>query len=188
MYNIVQCSGLHGHVKVAPDGTVYVPNKNCPDPDMNATTLDGGQGFAVSEDNGINWTVRTLPGSGSGDNDPAIGIGPNGRIFFVYTASDKHIRAAVTDDKGVTWKYDQDLGLPQPPPTNTAALPARSAFLRHTSRRQAPALCRLSTNSIRLRRCRVITPPASLRSELITFREMLCFNLIFNCCERVLTI
>lgn len=111
MYDITQCSGLHGHVKVAPDGTVYVPNKNCPDPDRNPATLDGGQGFAVSEDNGTSWTVRTLPGSGSGDNDPAVGIGANGRIFFVYTASDKHIRAAVSDDKGVTWKYDQDLGL-----------------------------------------------------------------------------
>ncbi|MEO8073211.1 MAG: hypothetical protein ABI891_16280 [Acidobacteriota bacterium] len=111
MYNLVQCSGLHGHVKIAPDGTVYVPNKNCPDPDMNAATLDGGQGFAVSEDNGITWSVRTLPGSGSGDNDPAVGIGAGGRVFFVYTSSDKHIRAAVSDDKGRTWKYDQDLGL-----------------------------------------------------------------------------
>ncbi len=24
-----ECGGLHGHVKVAPDGTVYVPNKGC---------------------------------------------------------------------------------------------------------------------------------------------------------------
>ncbi len=111
MYNLVQCSGLHGHVKVAPDGTVYVPNKNCPDPDMNSATNDGGQGFAVSEDNGKTWTVRTVPGSGSGDNDPAVGIGAGGRIFFVYTSSDKHIRAAVSDDKGKTFKYDQDLGL-----------------------------------------------------------------------------
>ena len=111
MYNLVQCSGLHGHVKVAPDGTVYVPNKNCPDPDMNAATLDGGQGVAVSEDNGITWSVRTVPGSGSGDNDPAVSIGAGGRVFFVYTGSDKHIRAAVSDDKGRTWKYDQDLGL-----------------------------------------------------------------------------
>lgn len=120
MYNLVQCSGLHGHVKVAPDGTVYVPNKNCPDPDMNAATLDGGQGFAVSEDNGITWAVRTLPGSGSGDNDPAVSIGAGGRVFMTYTSSDKHIRAAVSDDKGRTWKYDQDLGLSTSTPTGTA--------------------------------------------------------------------
>ncbi len=120
MYNLVQCSGLHGHVKVAPDGTVYVPNKNCPDPDMNAATLDGGQGFAVSEDNGLTWKVRTLPGSGSGDNDPAVGIGAGGRVFFVYTGSDKHIRVAVSDDKGATFKYDQDLGLSTNTPTGVA--------------------------------------------------------------------
>jgi len=29
IYSAVSCSGLHGHVKVAPDGTVYVPNKAC---------------------------------------------------------------------------------------------------------------------------------------------------------------
>jgi hypothetical protein len=111
MYTLAQCGGLHGHAKVAPDGTVYVPNKNCPDPDMNPATNDGGQGFAVSEDNGLTWTVRALPGSGSGDSDPAIGIGAGGRIYFAYTASNKHIRVAVSDDKGRTWKYDQDIGL-----------------------------------------------------------------------------
>lgn len=120
MYTLAQCSGLHGHPKVAPDGTVYVPNKNCPDPDMNAATPDGGQGVAVSEDNGNTWTVRTLPGSGSGDNDPAVGIGAGGRIFFVYTGGDKHIRAAVSDDKGRTWKFDQDLGLSRSTPTGSA--------------------------------------------------------------------
>ena len=29
IYNLTQCVGIHGHVKVAPDGTAYVPNKNC---------------------------------------------------------------------------------------------------------------------------------------------------------------
>ena len=38
MYDITQCGGLHGHIKVAPDGTVYVPNKNC----------GGEQGVALS--------------------------------------------------------------------------------------------------------------------------------------------
>ena len=105
MYNLNQCSGLHGHVKVAPDGTVYVPNKNCPGGENGA-----GQGFAMSEDNGLTWKVRVLPGSGSGDNDPAVSIGAGGRIYLAYTAGNKHMRAAVSDDKGLTWKYDQDIG------------------------------------------------------------------------------
>lgn len=128
MYNAVQCSGLHGHVKVAPDGTVYVPNKNCPDPDMNPATADGGQGFAVSEDNGLTWTVRTVPGSGSGDNDPAVGIGAGGRVFLVYTASNKHIRTAVSDDRGKTFKFDQDIGLNVEIAPNTLGTITASVF------------------------------------------------------------
>ena len=38
IYNLTQCGGIHGHVKVAPDGTAYVPNKNC----------GGSQGLAVA--------------------------------------------------------------------------------------------------------------------------------------------
>ncbi len=106
MYNLNQCSGLHGHVKVAPDGTVYVPNKNCPGGENGA-----GQGFALSEDNGLTWKVRVLPGSGNGDNDPAVSIGAGGRVYLSYTASNKHMRVAVSDDKGLTWKYDQDIGV-----------------------------------------------------------------------------
>ncbi len=106
MYNLEQCSGLHGHVKVAPDGTVYVPNKNCPGGENGA-----GQGFAMSEDNGLTWHVRVLPGSGNGDNDPSVGIGAGGRVYLAYTASNKHMRVAVSDDKGLTWKYDQDIGV-----------------------------------------------------------------------------
>ena len=39
MYSLLDCGGLHGHAKVAPDGTVYVPNKGC----------GGNQGVAVSD-------------------------------------------------------------------------------------------------------------------------------------------
>ncbi len=48
IYNLTQCSGIHGHVKVAPDGTVYVPNRGC-----GAT-----QAVVVSADNGLTWAVQ----------------------------------------------------------------------------------------------------------------------------------
>src|ERR1043166_6480977 len=51
-----QCNGLHGHIKVAPDGTVYVPNKNC----------GGKASVVVSTDNGLTWSVRSVPGSTGG--------------------------------------------------------------------------------------------------------------------------
>ena len=75
IYNLTQCGGLHGHVKVAPDGTAYVPNKSC----------GGGQGVAVSTDNGLTWTVRTVPGSAAGASDPSVGIGADGTVYFGYS-------------------------------------------------------------------------------------------------------
>lgn len=101
-YNLTQCGGLHGHLRVAPnDGTVYLPNKGC----------GGLQGAAVSEDNGLTWNVRTVPTSTSGDTDPSIGIGAGGKLYFAYTAGDKHPHVAISDDRGLTWHDDFDLAI-----------------------------------------------------------------------------
>ena len=112
IYNVNQCTGIHGHVKVAPDGTVYVPNRDC----------GGKAGVAVSTDNGITWTVRTVPTSSTAGFlvDPSVGIGtntvgiPNGQasntIYLGYQASDSHARVAVSHDQGATWSNDQDVG------------------------------------------------------------------------------
>lgn len=98
MWNLTQCGGLHGHIKVGPDGTAYVPNKSC----------GGGTGVAVSTDNGLTWAVRTVPGSGSGDTDPSIGIGADNTIYLGYQNNDGHPHIAVSTDKGVTW-HDVDV-------------------------------------------------------------------------------
>lgn len=100
MWNLVQCDGLHGHIKVAPDGTVYVPNKSC----------GGKQGVAVSEDNGLSWNIRTVPESSSGDTDPSLGIGTNGTIYLGYADGDGHARIAISHDRGLTWENIQDVG------------------------------------------------------------------------------
>lgn len=113
-YTLAQCGGLHGHIKVAPDGTVYLPNKNC----------GGKAAVVVSQDNGLTWSVRPVPTSSSGDNDPSVGIGAGGRIYVGYTASDKHMRVAVSDDKGLTWRDDYDLGLGVSPNLTATVFPA----------------------------------------------------------------
>jgi hypothetical protein len=97
-----QCGGLHGHVQVAPDGTVYVPNRNC----------NGAQGVAVSTDNGLDWSVRTVPGSLNGDWDPAIGIGSGNTVYFGYGDGDGHPKVAVSHDRGLTWTNVRDVGVP----------------------------------------------------------------------------
>ncbi|HEY2964421.1 MAG TPA: hypothetical protein VGJ37_18525 [Pyrinomonadaceae bacterium] len=103
MWTLVQCDGLHGHIKVAPDGTVYVPNKSC----------GGKQGVAVSEDNGLTWSIRTVEGSTSGDTDPSVGIGADGTVYFGYADGDGHARVAVSHDRGLIWEHVQDVGAAQ---------------------------------------------------------------------------
>lgn len=100
MYNLTQCGGLHGHVKVAPDGTVYVPNKGC----------GGQQAVVVSTDNGLSWSVRPVPGSVAGDSDPSVAFGADGTLYFGYQNGDGHPRVAVSHDKGLSWSSDLDVG------------------------------------------------------------------------------
>ena len=95
-----QCGGLHGHVKVSPDGTVYVPNKGC----------GGAQGVVVSTDNGLTWTVRTVPGSHSGGSDPSLSVDPNNRVYFGYADGDTKAAVAVSNDRGLTWSQPLDVG------------------------------------------------------------------------------
>jgi hypothetical protein len=102
MYTILQCGGIHGHIKVAPDGSVYVPNKSC----------GGSQGLVVSNDNALTFTVRQVTGSTPGSGDPSVGVGAQGRIYFGYTDSSGHARITVSDDQGQTWHNDQDVGAP----------------------------------------------------------------------------
>ena len=100
IYNLTQCGGLHGHLKVAPDGTVYVPNKSC----------GGAQGVAVSANNGLTWTVRKVPGSSPGSSDPSVGIATDGTVYFGFSGGDGHAYVAVSQDEGQTWANLQDVG------------------------------------------------------------------------------
>ncbi|HEY3058860.1 MAG TPA: sialidase family protein [Chloroflexota bacterium] len=100
IYTVTQCGGLHGHVKVGPTGSIYVPNKGC----------GGHQAVVVSEDNGLHWAVRPVPSSLPHRSDPSVGIGTGGTAYFGYANADGHPRAAVSHDHGQTWSNDQDVG------------------------------------------------------------------------------
>jgi hypothetical protein len=107
-----ECGGIHGHAKVAPNGTVYVPNRDC----------GGLAGVARSQDNGVSWAVKTVPTSSTTGFlvDPSLGIGtndvgkPNGQtvstIYLGYQAGDGHAHIAASHDEGDTWANDQDAG------------------------------------------------------------------------------
>ena len=117
MYTVAQCSGLHGHIKVAPDGTVYIPDNGCGGADV-LNHSDGQQAVIVSEDNGITWNIRPVPGSTTiGDDDSAVGVSVNNDpttgkevIYLGMQSGDGHPRVAVSKDKGVTWSAPFDVG------------------------------------------------------------------------------
>lgn len=115
IFNPTQClGGIHGHVKVASDGTVYVPNASC-------STGGGNIGLAISTDNGVTWTNRTVPGS-TGSLDPSVGVGLNNvgkptaqstnTIYLSWVGGDSHPMAATSHDRGLTWENIRDVGLP----------------------------------------------------------------------------
>jgi PKD repeat protein len=114
IFNPATCTGgIHGHVKVAPDGTVYVPNSSCGSP--------GAAGAARSTDNGLTWTEVGVPGS-TGSQDPSIGIGqnnvgrptgkPSNTIYLGWVSGDGHAHVADSHDQGATWEHDTDAGTP----------------------------------------------------------------------------
>jgi hypothetical protein len=99
-YSLLDCGGLHGHVKVAPDGTAYLPNKGC----------GADQAAVVSKDNGTSWTVSKVPGATPGDSDPSVGVGANGTVYFGYVGADGKPGVAVSRDQGRTWTDRQTVG------------------------------------------------------------------------------
>lgn len=97
---ITGCTGLHGHIKVAPDGTVYLPNKDC----------GTSQGGAVSTDAGTTWSQFLVPNSGTSQSDPSIGIDKDNTVYDCYTPNDGSPHVAVSHDRGQTWTDDHDIG------------------------------------------------------------------------------
>ncbi|HST31393.1 MAG TPA: sialidase family protein, partial [Chthoniobacterales bacterium] len=111
MYTINQCSGLHGHIKVAPDGTVYVPNRAC----GSSPILNGGDtAVVVSTDNGITWTVKPV-GNGSvpstpATDDPAVAVDASGTVYCLFALNGTNAAVGISNDQGSTWKNIFDVG------------------------------------------------------------------------------
>jgi hypothetical protein len=107
---ITECSGIHGHVKVGPDGTVYVPVREC----------GTNSGLVISLDAGASWTEFIVPDSLPGGSDPTIAIGANNTIYYAYTkvnadATEVHTHVQVgvltkTPTPSIAWSKDTDLG------------------------------------------------------------------------------
>ncbi len=112
MFTTADCGGLHGHLKVAPDGTVYVPNNACGGTADPIGHSDGNQAVIVSEDNGLTWSIRKIPGSTTkSDHDGSVAVATDSKtIYEGFQSGDGHPRIAVSHDKGLTWSAPFDVG------------------------------------------------------------------------------
>ena len=124
------CGGLHGHLHVAPDGTIWLPVSQC----------NAKQGGSFSTDGGQTWTEFVVPSTLAGGSpatgisqtngaDPSVAIDANSRIYYAYVnkeanGTEGHARAATgtlnctgTDpvtgartNCSINWGPDIDLG------------------------------------------------------------------------------
>ncbi|HEX8618185.1 MAG TPA: fibronectin type III domain-containing protein, partial [Thermoanaerobaculia bacterium] len=125
MYTAADCAGLHGHIKIAEDGTAFVPDKAC-SPAGVPFVLGGNPAVVVSEDNGLTWQVRRVPNveSDAGVDDPSVGVSwcPPGtcspaekaersnHIYMGFMYADGRPGIAYSNNKGVGWQRVVDLG------------------------------------------------------------------------------
>lgn len=102
MYTLGECHGLHGKGKVAPDGTVGVPNKGCL---TNA-------GAALSEDNGLTWDIIQLPTTVKGRFDPALAWTTDNWLYLGATGGNGRAVIGMSKDKGQSWETIRDVTPP----------------------------------------------------------------------------
>jgi len=95
------CGGLHGHVRVGPEGNVYLPNKSC----------GKTQGQAVSKDAGQTWTLKPVTGTTVSDgSDPSVAADRAGKVYFASISSAGKPQVSVSNTQGSTWKTPINIG------------------------------------------------------------------------------
>lgn len=120
------CSAIHGHLRVAPDGVVYLPNKGCGGtPTANNLTnsefFGGAPALVVSEDHGTTWDVRKVPGANNPEQgDPSVAFDKAGTVYFGWgdgiNPSETQLttvtkpKVAVSKDRGKTFSKPVDVG------------------------------------------------------------------------------
>lgn len=105
--------GLHGAITAGPDGTVYVPARNCPAPLV-----------AVSRDNGLTWT-RSVVGESVGvpeqQKNPEIAVDRENNAYLAWVGKDNRVHVSISTDHASTWGEPI---LVSPPTVGSAIWPA----------------------------------------------------------------
>jgi PKD domain/BNR repeat-like domain/PKD-like domain/Fibronectin type III domain len=107
IYQTPECvanGSIHGHVKVGPDGTVYIASGSC----------SAGPGAAKSTDNGITWTFVGPPNQSDYQFlDPSVAIDAAKNVYLIWLdGNTNHPYVSVSNDAGATWSAPYDVGAP----------------------------------------------------------------------------
>jgi len=129
------CSAIHGHVRVGPDGTAYLPIKGCGGEattgNLTNTEFAGGHpAVSVTVDNGTSWQVHRIEaGNNPDERDPSVGIGRGektggkGRVYLGWEdgtnvpattgyGTSSSARIATSTDGGKTFSAPVDVSSP----------------------------------------------------------------------------
>jgi hypothetical protein len=127
------CSALHGHLRVGPDGTAYLPLKGCGGTltagNLTNTEYFGGHpAVSTSQDNGAGYTIhRVDAGRNSDESDPSVAAGrgdrlPGGRIYLGWEdgvnpsettyGTSSAAKISTSKDDGKTWSAPVDVSTP----------------------------------------------------------------------------
>ncbi|MEA3198823.1 MAG: hypothetical protein QOE90_251 [Thermoplasmata archaeon] len=116
---LLACGSLQGHVKVASDGTAYVPNRNC----------GSHPGFSVSTNNGMSWSQANVPnGSVPGSGfDPSVAVTTHNWAYLAWQNGNNHPYVALTKNRGGSWLNVTDLSTTYTPNIVTSTFQAAVA-------------------------------------------------------------
>jgi hypothetical protein len=131
------CSALHGHLKVGPDGTAYLPVKGCGgspsiENGTNTEYVGGRPALSTSNNLGATWTVHIVPGSNVPDglggsnpvgnpdeSDSSVSVSRGGVVYYTWengtnpsdieNTDHRQAMVAWSKDDGATWSAPVDL-------------------------------------------------------------------------------
>ena len=88
----VSCGALVGHLKAAPDGTLYLPNGNC-----------GVPVLAVTHDSMTTWSLSRVSATPSIGLDPTVAVGGDGTVYVTWVDDKGLVEMAASPDQGRSW-------------------------------------------------------------------------------------
>jgi len=106
-------SSVTGHLKAAPDGTIYLPSALC-----------GHEAIVgVSKDDGLTWKVTKVTTIVPAAADPTIAVDEDGVAYYAFTDTTGKLQLSVSHDSGDSWS----LPIVASPPGVTTNIPAMAA-------------------------------------------------------------